>query len=342
MVSDLLPAAAPIAHLVNEHLKRIGIAPEKQQEFQYTELLADFLNNVEKTSSICCRESGFEVEVDHKLHKAIEVAHKLISRFHYICHRDFSIKTPEQYRTIWKHRDLETAFYVGFTSEESCKGYRSEIAELADMYLNQDLRSPKFEVLIVDALVASEVYDYGELLKKHPSRFLTPQGDFITPILEELKDYNTAQGNFEKLGNIWREKALEKALKRSLIRVGFLYVVPILIAWLAARYKFDVIAFLSAAFVGLLVVRELLYWVLKGVRSIFQVPQAPQKTSFQKALELHSNMVLAYQELRAGTSSSPKRVREVLAKVADEGAAWEPAIFSLLDASIARSHGNWG
>jgi hypothetical protein len=53
-------------------------------------------------------------------------------------------------------------------------------------------------------------------------------------------------------------------------------------------------------------------------------------------------MVRAYSELKGGTLSSPQRVCEVLAKVADEGAAWDPGVFSILDAAIARSRGNWG
>lgn len=68
----------------------------------------------------------------------------------------------------------------------------------------------------------------------------------------------------------------------------------------------------------------------------------PAKYPLEKAFELHGKMVLAYNELKGGTSSSPQRVREVLAKVADEGAAWDPGVFSILDAAVARSRGNWG
>lgn len=357
MEDDLLPANAAITYLVDDHLQSIDIAPNEKRKFQYTELLMDFVQKAEKASGICWRGNRLQEEADYKLHEAIELAHELISRLYCACYtkvdgkaeryshdkRDyFSVKQPERYRTIWKHRDLETAFHVGFTSEKSCDIYRSEISKIVHTYLNQDLRSAKFEVLVVDALVASEIYEYGEGLKKNPSRLLNPQQDYLMELVDELKDYNAAQGNFEKIVKIWREKSVEKSLKKFLICVVFLYVVPIVIAWLAARYKFDVIAFLSAAFVGLLAARALLSWVQKGVRSIFQVPQAPQKTPFEKALELHRKMVLAYQELRAGASSSPQRVREVLAKVTDEGAVWEPEVFSILDAAIARSHGDWG
>jgi len=47
----------------------------------------------------------------------------------------------------------------------------------------------------------------------------------------------------------------------------------------------------------------------------------------------NGKMVLAYNELKGRHIIKPhSEVREVLAKVADEGAAWDPGVFSILDA----------
>ena len=214
---------------------------------------------------------------------------------------------------------------------------RFGISDLADAYLRQELRSPKFELLLVDALVAMEVYSFGEELKQYPSRYMKAFSlKTLVVAKNELVDYREAKGNLDKLTWTW----MKRSLKWALIRAAFLYGVPIGVAWLAAVNNQGEIAFAAGAFVAVLVAYGLLSWIWRKLRSLFQ---EPAKEPLVKMFELQGKMVLlAYNELKEGTSSSPQRVREVLAKVADEGAAWDRRVFSILDAAIARSRGNWG
>ena len=243
---------------------------------------------------------------------------------------------PERYCVIWRHRDLGQAFRDGFTSKEACPMDQASIGAVADEYLQQDMRSPKFEVLLLDALVAREVYAYGEELKQNPSRWVKRFSlNQIERVMGELKAYDEAKGNLDKLTWAW----MKSNLKWALVRAAFLYGVPIGVAWIAAENNQGGVAFAAGAFVAVLVAYRLLSWVWRKLRSLFQMPA---KEPIEKVFELHAKMVGAYNELKGGTSSSPQRVREVLAKVADEGAAWDPGVFSILDAAIARSRGNWG
>jgi len=213
---------------------------------------------------------------------------------------------------------------------------RESMAALADEYLQQDLRSPKLEVLLVDALVAREVYAYGEELKQNPSRFMRNFSfGRLVRTMNEFEAYDEAKGNLDKLTWAW----MKTSLKWALIRAALLYGVPIVVAWLAAERNYGGIAFAAGAFVAVLVAYGQLSWIWRKLCSLFQ---EPAKEPIEKAFELAGKMVLAYNGLQEGTSSSPQRVREVLARFADEGAAWDPRVFSILDAAIARSRGNWG
>lgn len=80
---------------------------------------------------------------------------------------------------------------------------RESIAQVAMDYLRQELRCPKFEVLLVDALVASEVYAFGEELKRNPSRYSKRFSfDELARSTNEYRAYEEAKGNLDKLG--WR------------------------------------------------------------------------------------------------------------------------------------------
>lgn len=322
-----------LAHLVGEHLKSIGIDQKERRRSQYAELLLDLLRDVGKLDGIPWTED--------RLQDAVKRAGRLIERFRYASQRNDDRgeplpDEPELYRTIWRHRDLGQVFRDGFASKEACPMDREGISAVADEYLRQELRSPKLEVLLLDALVAREVYAYGEELKQNPSRYVKRfTFDQIARTMGELEAYDDAKGDFDKLVWIW----MKRNLKIALIRAAFLYGVPIGVAWIAAENNQGGVAFAAGAFVAVLVAYRLLSWVWRKLRSLFQMPA---KEPLEKAFELHGKMVLAYNELKGGTSSSPQRAREVLAKVADEGAAWDPGVFSILDAAIARSRGNWG
>jgi hypothetical protein len=212
---------------------------------------------------------------------------------------------------------------------------RESIAQVAMDYLRQELRCPKFEVLLVDALVASEVYAFGEELKRNPSRYSKRFSfDELARSTNEYRAYEEAKGNLDKLG--WR--LAEMGLKRALIRVGLLYGLPIALAIYATSMDWDGLATVAIGFVAVTVGHRVLSWLRRKVRGLLRLPA---EGPLMKAFELHRKMVMAYDELKGGTSSSPSRVREVLAKLSDEGAAWDASVFALLDTAIARSPGTW-
>jgi hypothetical protein len=328
----LLPREA-LAHLIDEHLRSMQFETKKRREYQYLELLLDLLPDVGKP------DRG--VWTEDKLRDAIKRASSLIESFRYASQQsgDFvepPLDEPERYRVIWRHRDLGRAFREGFTSTDACPTYRGSFVDVASAYLRQESRSPKFEVLLVDALVASEVYTYSEELKRNPSRWVKQFSlNWLALTMDESSAYYEAKGNLDKLA--WAR--LKTNLKRSLILAALIYGAPIGIAWLAIKNNREGIVLTAVAFLVLVVGYQLLRWMWRRLRSLFRTPD---KEPLVQAIELHGKMVRAYEELRSGTSSSPQRVREVLAKLADEGAVWEPEVFSILDVALARSAGNWG
>jgi len=166
---DRLQPKEALAYLVDKHLQEIEIEPRERRKYQYVELLLDLLRDAGKT-----RDKPW---TENCLQDAVRQAERLIDSFIWACQRNDErgkqpLGEPERFRVIWEHRDLGQAFKYGFTSKEACPMDRESMAALADEYLQQDLRSPKLEVLLVDALVAREVYAYGEELKQTPSRFM--------------------------------------------------------------------------------------------------------------------------------------------------------------------------
>ncbi len=327
-----LPLKEALAFLVDEHLQSIEIPPRERRRYQYVELLQDLLRGVENDGAHW---------TENKLREALNRAIELIENLSSACRRNDDHAAPqpdvpERYREIWRHRNLKWAFQEGFTCKDACPMDRDSINYLSVEYLRQDLRSPKLEVLLVDAMVAREVYAYGEELKQNPSRYLKRFTlDQIGRTMNELEAYDEAKGNLDKLMWAW----MKGTLKWAAIKGAILYVMPIVIAWLAIERKWEGVSLAAIGFLVFLVGYQIISWSWRKLRSLFQ---KPEKGPLERAFELHGKMALAYNELNGGTAASPRRIREVLAKVADEGAAWDPGVFSILDVAIGRSAGNWG
>ena len=200
-------------------------------------------------------------------------------------------------------------------------------------YLKEGARSPEFERILVDALLAVEIYKYGESIKKNPSRFETRFSlDPSERDMNESKRYREAKGDIEKIGltrmREWSEKALTKffvliVLPIAGISYGVIQSIQSLTAW---------------STVALLLVMS--FYVFRGTWRFIRDLFGRKQTAMQTAVKLHRRMVDAYDELR-GPGTSPTRLRELLAKVADEGAVWDPSIFAILDVAIQRSPGSW-
>lgn len=321
-----------LTRLVGEHLRDLRIENKHRARYQYVELLDELLPDVERPDAKPWTES--------RLRDAVERASELITSFQWGCSRNDRRgepppDPPECYRVIWRHRDLARAFREGYASEEACPMDRESVAETAVEYLKQELRSPKFEVLLVDALVASEVYAFGEVLKENPSQY-SRRFSFgqLARSMSEFQAYNEAKGDLDKLMWVW----LKRSLKRAMIREALLFGIPIALAVYATTMNWEGLALAAMGFVAAAFGYRALSWLRRKARGLLRLPA---DEPLLKAFELHHRMVNAYEELKGGASSSPSRVREVLAKLADEGAVWDASVFAILDTAVARSPGTW-
>jgi hypothetical protein len=229
---------------------------------------------------------------------------------------------------LWRHRDLLRAFKEGTESREGCEDVEKHaLSEIALEYLKHDARSGEFDRLLVDALVARETYSFGEEIKKTPSRFEGKRSfNSLWRDVEEWKLYDDAKGDLEKL--FWLR--LKERAKISGAKLLFLVGLPI------AGIVVGLLPMVCAAFLALVVSFYLVRGSLRIISRLFWREQ----TGTQKLTQLFGKMVTAYNEIQ-GPATSPTRCREALAKVADDGAAWDPSVFAILDGAIQRSAGRW-
>lgn len=328
----LMKPEEALAFLVEEHLQHLKIPAENRWQYQFVELLSELLRGV---------GSPVEEWTEWDVREAVGRASDLLENFLAACQRndargDDRSESSERYRCLWQHRDLMRAFRDGDESKEACPVWREDLIGVANEYLEQDLRSPKFEALLVDALLAAEAYAFGEEIKKNPTRYSRKfTFDTVVRAMDDAHQYNRAKGNLDELTWLW----LKRNAKFALIKGVVLFGTPIVVAWWAIVNDREVVAISAVLFAGVIATYKTLSWFWKMLKGLFQ---EPPKEPIVVAFELHQKMVNAYDELKGGASSSPQRIREVLAKVADEGAVWDPVVFSLIDLAIARSSGNWG
>ncbi|MFT4080465.1 hypothetical protein [Rhodomicrobium sp.] len=131
---------------MDAHLRRLGIEPKECWKFQYSDLLTDLLREVVNGQGVVADPND-----------VVYRAGSLVDSFLWACRRndtDEEPGQPERYGIIWRHRDLAKAFREGFTSKEACPMDKNQIVDVAEMYMKQNLRSPKLESLLVDALIA--------------------------------------------------------------------------------------------------------------------------------------------------------------------------------------------
>lgn len=329
---ELLSVQDALARLVNEHLQEIGIDPAHSAEYQYTQIFHELLVGV----------GGGKSWTEDSLRCEIGRAHELLSELTRAFegnHVDWGHQRTggARYLKLWQHRDLRRAFNEGFGSEHACPLERESLARIPPKYLAQDMRSPTFEALLLDALVATEIYYFGEELKENPSRYVKKSiwSNSIERSIQEMTAYRETKGRLDQLNWRW----LRLRFKRNIMRFAIVYVAPIGIILAAGSQGWGSLAVVVLTVFAFFLGYRLVSWVWRKIRGLFRDQPAEP---LERALELHQKMILAYDHLQGGTSVSPRRAREVLAKVADEGAAWDPGVFALLDAACARSTGGWG
>lgn len=323
------------AGLLREHLTRLGIPWEEKDEYQYVMILTDLLKSAQpKPANGLARE----VDLAEEFYAAETLANSAAFAFSH-GEDEFSyvlgFERSERPKQLWRHRDVGRVFREGLSSTEVCPPV-AEIANVARTYLNQHLRSPTLEYLLVDALVAAETSAFGEELKKRPSSFENTDKAWSNPLrgVNETLEYGKANGNADKLIWIRYKRQLLSYLKWR----GVLLGLPLVIAAFAAQQNMPAMAIVAASIAAVvfafLVVRYF-WWLLRKLLRL-----EPQ-SGLQRSIALWGKMAEAYSQLEGGTASSPKRIREVLSKVSDEGAVWDGAVFALLDTAIMRSSGSW-
>jgi hypothetical protein len=316
-----------VQRLLSNDLASRAIAPVNKAFYQYAIVMEELMTSVvRKTVGQPNWQEVLRTRYDQFASMVEEFVHACDSRFIY----DLNAKPREtrsdpDLRVLWRHRDLNRAFDDGTESTESCHVDRDRLSNIALYYLRQDARSGEFERLLVDALAAIEIYQFGESIKVNPSLF--DANISYHDYYEESRFYYDVKGNREKLYSLrakTRLKRHKKSVERALMLVALTIAGIVLGALMGSAWLIVLCAALLALLVGFYVVLSISH------------KQRPGDTY----LQLFGKMVQAYSELQ-GPATSPTRCREVFSKVADEGAVWPPSVFAILDDAIHRSPGAW-
>lgn len=307
--------------LVSEHLEAVGLSDPFFAQSQYVRVFRELVSSQPHSNPQQLEYSGW-------------LASDLLDAARYwplSCAASPTEQDQLDYKSgvIWRHRDLKEAFQTGKTSRNACDVDVQEVVRVAERYVQQNLRSTTFEMLLVDALVAIETYQFGEEIKKNPLSFTNPSifSMFFAPDYWFM--YSETKGNWAAITTRW----LRNRIREALVKLGLFFVLPVTVAWVAFASNYQTIGAIAAGLAMLSIAVSLTGTLLRLLGRAFKTPQ---ETPFEKALKLHAKMIDAYRELRAGAMASPRRIREQLAKAADAGAGWEPIVFTILDLAASR------
>ena len=321
-----------VQSLISEAIISRGIPTNKRSPHQFEIITRQLMES--KMPDISERRNWHKV-ANERLEQILAMLEYFasISNSKMWCEEADAHKIWKQQNPLWRHRELSRAFGEGTESTEAADLEREALSQIAEEYLREGVRSPEFERILVDALLATEIYKYGEAIKKNPSRFESRFSlDPFERDMKESKRYLDAKGDIQKIGftrlREWSEGALTKFF--------LLIVFPISGIWYGAIRSIDSLTVLSAIALALVVG----FYVVRGCWRFIQRLFGRKKTAIEAAVNLHGKMVDAYNELR-GPTTSPTRIRELLSRVAAEGAVWDPSVFAVLDIAIQRSPGSW-
>jgi hypothetical protein len=251
---------------------------------------------------------------------------------------------------VWRHRNLAAAFVEGFQSKEAVVTDLELLQWVAHSYLRQPWLCPLFEHAMLDALVATEIYRFGEEVKRCPSgpvdlsrmEAVLPNGSTLEHELrsaasivtirdQEIEEYKKAKGKLQQLRRLRGKRAAQTAMYAFSSRILFFLVAPAFGIWFAFDKGYSLTGFIiGCVWIALLGLGFLTVLIRSLTRNKGAGTNPPDK--FNSML---SDMWIAYQQL-SGFAFSPDRVREVLAVCASKGAGWPPETFALLDATLKR------
>jgi hypothetical protein len=327
---------ARIAKLLAYHLDEIGIPHHEQTQFQYVVILRELLGSAgdQKNS----RFANIGLAQEEAFYSAVSLLHDLVIA----CSKRESdafvhAVSLEQYKCVWQHRDLKKAFAEGVDSIEACPP-PDVFTTVTERYLGQELHSATFEWVLVDAIIASEVYWLGEEIKRDPSEFT---GDFswnpFARDMGEIEDYNAARGNAEKL--FWIRS--RRHLFRNLAVCFSLFSVSLVAAILADINDLPQLRNVATLIVGLAAALMLIF-IARGLWTFIRALLGSKREGEMKgALQLWRKMLSVYHKLERGVATNPRRIRNALARIVRGGAGWNTNVFPLLDRGIQRSASRW-
>lgn len=326
----------PVTRLVDEHLDHIGVPRHKQNEYQYVIILKELLESARENKK--SRFSSIEMADEDLFYSAVSLMRDLVVACSDRGAEPFvGIANPERYKSIWRHRDLKKAFAEGADSREACPP--PEVFSLVlERYHAEGLHSATFEWVLLDAMVASEIFWLGEEVKKNPSEFTRSfSWHPFERDMDEIEEYNAVRGNAGKL----RGARLKRHLVREVFVNLYVFGLPIgLAVWADVNNLYglrDALAMIVVVVV-LVAFARMARWLWTAVRALVR---AEPVGGIEEALQLWRNMLAPYSELEDGTASNPRRIRKRLARVVADGVGWNPNILPLLDRVIQRSGSCW-
>jgi hypothetical protein len=209
---------------------------------------------------------------------------------------------------FWKHERVRQQPVVDL----KCPFIRRDgVEEAATDYLRLPYRAPALERLLVDVLVATELYAFGNEMIARQRRFIDKMFPSQSPIHEE-----------SFLRTFIRQKAWGAAVclgvAAAALVYGKSYIGDTAALWIA-------VISVGLYFVGLLF-------------DTFMLPRRrrAQKERQAKVWSMFSAMNDVYLAMGAGGAISATRVRELATKAADIGVVWPGPLFAMLDDNIAR------
>jgi hypothetical protein len=330
------PVSVRTSQLLADHLDELGITRLKQTQYQYVVILRELLGSGHDNKN--SRFSCLELADEEAFYSAVSLLHDLVIACSERKSDSFvHVVPPQQYKYIWRHRDLKKAFAEGIDSIEACPP-PEVFTTVTKRYLNQELHSATFEWVLVDAIVASEIYWLGEEIKRDPSEFT---GDFswnpFARDMGEIEDYNAARGNAEKL--FWIRS--RRHLFRNLAVCFSLFSVSLVAAILADINDLPQLRNVATLIVGLAAALMLIF-IARGLWTFIRALLGSKREGEMKgALQLWRKMLSVYHKLERGVATNPRRIRNALARIVRGGAGWNTNVFPLLDRGIQRSASRW-
>lgn len=189
---------------------------------------------------------------------------------------------------------------------------RDGIISITSSYLELPYRAPRLERTLVDLLIATELFAYGD-------EVFTPLSNDIrrwlpaaqSPIHQRHALLSYLSGRFWDAVFLLGGAALAANLLPSLVgQTATDWVVGVAVALFFASFLF--------------------------FTAILPFVWRHQARTRQKARDLLTHMTDTYAELADGGTISTRRLRELAQRAADAGVVWPSPLFALLDDNIAR------